>query len=250
MATPTGSPTIPTHPRAQVLPEAQRLWNEIPYGDYIDPDHNPYLNLHRSWGRPVLTSTQAPACRGAWDQEFGRKAPLNVEIGTGNGFFFSGMAESHPEQNWLGIEIRFKRVILTAKKLRAECTESNSRICRYDASALSDLFTPGEIDILYINHPDPWDKERWAKNRLLGPEFLDKIAILMAPGAELRIKTDHLVNVDAVLEHIAGRPFELTARCDDVNGKGAPWAGDVVTNYQRKFLVKGLPVYALRLRRS
>lgn len=250
MATPTGKPTIPMHPQAQALPDSERGWKEIPYEEYIDPDHNPYLNLHRTWGRPVLTSEQAAACRGAWQQEFGRKAPLNVEIGTGNGFFFSGMAESHPDENWLGIEIRFKRVILTAKKLRAEATEANSRICRYDASALADLFIPGEINTLYINHPDPWDKERWAKNRLLGPEFLDKIAILMAPGAELRIKTDHLVNVDAVLKHIDGRPFELFARSDDVNGKGAPWDGDIVTNYQRKFFERGLPVYALRLRRS
>ncbi|MFT5583793.1 MAG: tRNA (guanine-N7-)-methyltransferase [Cognaticolwellia sp.] len=249
MATPTGKPTIPMHHQSQAVPEAERLYKEIAYGEYIDPDHNPYLNLHRSWGRPVLTSEQSAACRGAWEQEFGRKATLNVEIGTGNGFFFSGMAESHPDQNWLGIEIRFKRVILTAKKLRAACTESNSRICRYDASGLTDLFVPGEIDTLYINHPDPWDKERWAKNRLLGPDFLDRIAILMSPGAELRIKTDHLVNVKAVLEHIAGRPFELFARCDDVSAEGAPWAGDIVTNYQRKFDERGLPVYALRLRR-
>ena len=219
--------------------------------DYVHPDLNPYLKLHREWGRPVLTADQAAACRGRWNEEFGRDAPFHVEIGPGNGFFLSAMAGRYPDRNWLGVEIRFKRVVLTAKKLRAADAESQARVCRYDASALDELFAPGEIDALYINHPDPWPKDRHAKNRLLGPAFLDRVHPLLAQGAEIRLKTDHLINVEALIEAATGHAgFSVVARCDDASGLGVPWGEDARTNYQRKFDEKGEPVYAVQVRRD
>ena len=232
------------------IPRSERRFVDKPPEDYAKPDLNPYLKAHWTHGRPVLTADQAAACRGGWDEEFGREAPLHVEIGPGNGFFFSGMAARFPGRNWLAIEIRFKRVMLTTKKLELAGAAEFARVCRYDASALGDLFAPGEVAALYINHPDPWPKDKQAKNRLLGPRFLELCASVLQPGGEIRLKTDHLINVEALSEAVAGHPgFELLARCDDVSGEGAPWGEDVRTNYQRKFDEKGLPVYGVWVRR-
>jgi len=237
--------------RGSPIPRSERLFVDKPPDEYPKPDVNPYLKAHWTHGRPVLTADQAAACRGAWSEEFGREAPLHVEIGPGNGFFFSGMAARFPERNWLGIEIRFKRVMLTAKKLEGVGATEFARVCRYDASAIADLFVPGEVAALYINHPDPWPKDRQAKNRLLGPRFLDVCATVLAPGSEIRLKTDHLINVEALSEAVSTRAdFELLARCDDVSGLGAPWGDDIRTNYQRKFDEKGQPVYGVQVRRA
>ncbi|HJN78303.1 MAG TPA: hypothetical protein QGF58_30600 [Myxococcota bacterium] len=236
--------------RGSPIPRSERLFVDKPPDEYPKPDVNPYLKQHFSYGRPVLTADQAAACRGAWSDEFGREAPLHVEIGPGNGFFFSGMASRFPERNWLGVEIRFKRVMLTAKKLRTAGAEEFARVCRYDASAISDLFVPGEIAALYINHPDPWPKDRQAKNRLLGPRFLEVCASVLEAGAEIRLKTDHVVNVEALSSAVSTHPqFELVGTCDDVSGLGAPWGEDLRTNYQRKFDEKGEPVLAVWVRR-
>ena len=91
---------------------------------YRDPLLNPFLQLHRDFGPPVLTASQAQQAVDRWDQVYGHPAPLHVEIGSGNGFYLSHMASLHPEWNWLGIEIRFKRVVLTARKLRAAGAEN------------------------------------------------------------------------------------------------------------------------------
>jgi len=235
--------------RGSPIPREQRLFQDRLPEEFLHPDLNPYLKLHRGWGRPVLTADEAAECRGGWHEEFGREAALHVEIGTGNGFFLSGMAAQHPEWNWLGVEIRYKRVVLTARKLRGAGVQDHARICRYDANHLGELFCPGDIAALYINHPDPWPKERQAKNRLLGTEFVHLLEDLLAPGAELRLKTDHLINVEGLSKAIEGRPFSLVGRSDDVQARGTPWVDDVVTNYQRKFYEKGLPVYAVWLRR-
>lgn len=217
--------------------------------DYYKPDLNPYMKLHREMGPPVLTASETLEYKGNWLNAFKRQAPLHVEIGTGNGFFLAGMADRHREFNWLGLEIRFKRVVQTAKKVTTAGAVDNTRVSRYNAHQLSDVFAAGEIDALYINHPDPWAKHTQAANRLLSAQFFETVATLMKPNSILRLKTDHLVNINGTIANIAGHPFEILGKSDDIEKDGAPWPDDIVTNYQRKFYKKGLPVYALVLRR-
>ena len=114
---------------------------------------------------------------------------------------------------------------------------------------LVDLFRPGAVAAFYLNHPDPWPKDRHARNRLLQAGWLDELIELLRPGGELRLKTDHRINVDALLELLPGRPLELVGTSDDVARDGAPWEGDVTTNYQSKFDRKGEPVFAVRVRK-
>jgi tRNA (guanine-N7-)-methyltransferase len=217
---------------------------------YRDPDLNPYLKLHREFGRPALTAGDAAAIGHGWATEFGRAAPLHVEIGAGNGFFLSGMSAAHPEQDWLGLEIRFKRVVQTARKLVAAGV-SNARVARYDGRQLDDLLAQGSVAGLYINHPDPWPKDRHAKNRLFHPDFVDACARWLAPGARLRLKTDFVGHIEALTALTDGRPLAVVGRSDHIERDGAPWGeDDVVTNYQGKFDRRGLPVYALWVARA
>ncbi len=215
--------------------------------EYRLPDLNPYLKLHREFGPPVLTADQALAGRGRWHQVFGRDAPLHVEIGSGNGFFLAGMSSARPQWNWLGLEIRFKRVVQCARKLQGAGATAQGRIARYDVHQLDDLFGPGSVSGLYVNFPDPWPKARHAKHRVLGPDFMGTVASILRPGAELRVKTDHPVNVDAVHTHVAGLPLTIAAVSHDVQREGPPWEHDVVTNYQTKFYKRGEPVHAVRV---
>ncbi len=217
---------------------------------YPDPDLNPFLKAHREFGPPVVTATQAQQATGRWDTLFGRAAPLHVEIGSGNGFWITHMAGLHPEWNWLGVEIRFKRVVLVARKLqRAE--RENARILRYDAFMVEEILPRGSVDGLYVNHPDPWPKDRHAKNRLLARPFGEMVCRLLRPGAHLRVKTDTGSYVDEFLAAIQGLPLEILGLSRDIRAQGTPWPeeDDRVTNYQRKFYEKGLPVHALWARR-
>ena len=219
--------------------------------DYPMPDLNPYLRLHREAGPPVITAEQATGFRGRWADAFGADRPLHVEIGSGNGFFLAGMAARHPDQSWLGIEIRFKRVVLCAKKIKALNVGANARVARYDAWWLEDLFEPGAVAGLFVNHPDPWEKDSDEKKRLMSPHFAAWAAEAMAPGAMLRLKSDHLNNINALESAAAAQPFELLGRVEDIERNGTPWPveDDVITNYQSKFIKRRLPVHALWLRR-
>lgn len=226
--------------------------------DYRHPDINPFVRSHRTFGPELLPADEAWTWRGRWGERFGREAPLCVEIGSGNGFFLAGTAAIHPEWNVLGIEIRYKRTVLCARKIRAAGV-ANALVARYHAAYLDDLFEDGSLSGIWVNHPDPWPKERHEKNRLISRWFLEDIARLLKPGAFFRLKSDFRDNVDRVeglLDHgpegepLPRLPLRITGRSDDVNGHGAPWPDDVVTNYQRKMLLRGQPVYAIELVRE
>ena len=219
---------------------------------------NPFVASHRSFGRPLLPASEAWPLRDRWAEEFEREAPLHLEIGSGNGFFLTGMAQRHPEWNFVGVEIRYKRVELVATKLR-RAGVSNARIARYHAAFLDDLFRPGTLSGVYMNHPDPWAKEGHEENRLVARWFLEDVCRLLIPGGWFRLKSDHLPNITRVgelLEHDAdGKPLprlplEITGTADDVTTGPAPWPDDIETNYQSKFRRRGLPVYALEARRT
>ena len=216
--------------------------------DFTNPDLNVYLKQYWSSGPPVLRGCDAQKCCSDWDAFFGRKAPLKLEVGAGNGFFLAGMAAKDPQSNWLGLEIRYKRVMLCARKILSEQIQ-NARIMRYDAWLVHELFSQGSLSALYTNHPDPWQKKRQAKKRLLNADFCLWASQALKVGGVWRIKTDFKPHIESVLEHTENLPFKVTGRSEDTHTQGVPWSPDIETNYESKFRLKGLPVFALELER-
>ena len=215
-------------------------------------DVNPFVALHRELQPTLLPASEAWRFRGRWDAVFGRSAPLHVEIGCGNGFFLSSFAAAHPEYNVIGLEIRYKRTVLSTRKLLTAGVQ-NARVVRYDATCLEDLFEPASLSGLYVNHPDPWPKDRHEKHRLIALPFLRDAALYLRPGAPLRVKSDHHPNVDRVPIVLAAAtaagtplPFDITAVVHDVDTLGVPWE-DHETNYHRKSRDKGLKVAAVEV---
>ena len=226
--------------------------------DYRNPEANPFVTTHREFGLPLLPASEAWTYRGRWQDTFDREAPLWLEIGCGNGFFLRDVALAHPEANIVGIEIRYKRTVMCAKKLvAAEVT--NARICRYHAGYLDDLFEPGALQRIFVNHPDPWPKERHEKNRLISRWFLEDVVRYLAPGGIFQLKSDFPPNVErveALLDHdeegnpAERLPLEIRGMSEDIARDGAPWADDVITNYQRKMALRGKRVLGIELVRT
>ena len=218
--------------------------------EYPLPDLNPHMKLHYQMVPPVVVAEEAPGLKGRWGDAFPHPdQPLHLEIGPGNGFYLAGMAQRHPNLNWVGVEIRYKRVVLVAKKIQA-ASASNARIARYDAWQLDDLFASGELAGIHINFPDPWKREVNAKHRLVNADLVAWAASVLKPGGEVRIKSDHRPNVARFVDAAADHPFSLVGFMDDIQCNGAPWPDDLVTNYQSKFIARDEPIYAAMLRRD
>lgn len=226
--------------------------------EFVHSDVNPYMLAHREFGHPLYPASEGNRCRSNWDSVFDREAPLYAEIGSGNGFFLSGYGKARPDINIVGVEIRYKRVMLCAKKIQKESV-SNAVIVRYDAWYLDDLFHRESLDGLFVLHPDPWPKTRHVKNRLISRWFLELAEALLKPGGTLCIKSDFAPNVSRVFELLdtddEGKPapklsLSVTAHSENIIEEGPIWESDIETNYQSKYRKRNLPVSAITLTKS
>jgi tRNA (guanine-N7-)-methyltransferase len=177
-----------------------------------------------------------------WPRHFGRVAPLEVEIGFGNGEFLLREAQQHPDWNLVGIELAWASVQRGLRKI-AQTRTPNVRLLLVEAQiALERLFMPQSIQRLYALFPCPWPKERHAKYRLFGQAFLSLLNSRLVPNGEVQIVTDHYPYLHWVLEQLPGTGF--TAQWTAVPPRFS-------TKYERKWRAGGQQeFYDLRLHKT
>src|SRR6266852_2422007 len=112
------------------------------------------------------------------DRLFGRAAPKILEIGFGMGETTATIAQEHPENDYLGIEVHTPGVGSLLKRI-ADGHLENVRIVQHDA-----------LEGVHLFFPDPWPKKRHHKRRLIRPEFVALLASRMKPGALVHACTD------------------------------------------------------------
>lgn len=121
---------------------------------------------------------------------FGRVAPKILEIGFGMGETSANIAEAHPENDYLGIEVHTPGVGSLCK-LIAERGLSNQRIIQHDAvEVLRDMIVPDTLAGVHIFFPDPWPKKRHHKRRLIQAPLVALLASRLQPGGYIHCATD------------------------------------------------------------
>ncbi len=124
------------------------------------------------------------------DGLFARRAPRCLEIGFGTGEVIAELAKTHPDTDYLGVEVHqagVGRLLLSAH----EAGLSNLRIVRHDAvEVLTRSIADESFDSILIFFPDPWHKKRHHKRRLIDAPFVDVLAAKLRAGGVLRLATD------------------------------------------------------------
>lgn len=173
--------------------------------------------------------------RGKWQEIFGRKASLYVELGTGKGRFISELAERHPEINFIGIEAQ-QDVLYYAAQKTAEKKLTNVRLLVFDINNILSIFNQGEVTRFYINFCDPWPKARHAKRRLTHVGFLAKYRSILGQGGRLIFKTDNRPLFDFSLEQFAEAGLLTQDVTFDLHDPASPGhEGNIMTEYEAKF---------------
>jgi len=121
---------------------------------------------------------------------FGRTARLVVEIGSGHGETLVAGALAHPEVNFLGFEVFEASIAATLGKIAANELENVRLVCADAVSGLTHLIPNHAIDELWVFFPDPWQKKRHNKRRLISADFADLAAQKLVRGGILRLATD------------------------------------------------------------
>jgi tRNA (guanine-N7-)-methyltransferase len=148
------------------------------------------------------------------------------EVGCGHGHFLTAYAAVHPTQLCIGVDIELDR-IERAQRKQSRSNLRNLHFIRADARLFLDSLPPeARFTAIYILFPDPWPKRRHHKHRLLGADFLQRVAERAAPGTRLYFRTDHepyFLDVEAVIAcHPAWRIVD------------EPWLFDAETVFQAR----------------
>lgn len=137
---------------------------------------------------------------------FGRAAPKILDIGTGMGEGTVAFAKTHPENDYLAVEVH-RPGIGSLFRQAAEDELSNIRVINRDIVEVLEHQIPEQsLDEVYIFFPDPWPKKKHHKRRLINSAFLSLLYPKLKSHARLYIATDWRELADYILNACDGYP--------------------------------------------
>lgn len=133
--------------------------------------------------------------------------PITFEIGCGNGHYLTAYAKDHPEKYCIGIDVFGKRLKRSNNKKRNNELQ-NLCFIKAEATEFIEVFPKNTlISEVFILFPDPWPKRKHHKNRLIQPDFLTALAMIMEEGAPLHFRTDDVPYFDWTVKHLKRHPL-------------------------------------------
>jgi len=173
-----------------------------------------------------------------FSEVFPRPAPVEVDLGCGDGTFLAAIAEKNPMHNFLGIERLLGRVHRACRKIAGL---KNARVLRLDANdAVTKLLPATSVTAFHLLFPDPWPKRRHHRRRTFTPEFLAAIARALVPGGLFHISTDHPDYFQQIQRVIA------TTDSFAVSDEETEFPS---TTFEQRFVARGLSIQRLSLRK-
>ena len=127
--------------------------------------------------------------KGTWSAFFKTENPIILELACGRGEYTLGLAELHPENSYIGIDIKGNRMYIGAREALQKKL-SNAAFLRTQIETLPDYFAQGEVSEIWITFPDPQPRLSKAKKRLTHPRFLRLYQQVLKPGGLIHLKTD------------------------------------------------------------
>ncbi|WP_448581033.1 tRNA (guanosine(46)-N7)-methyltransferase TrmB [Thermaurantiacus sp.] len=179
---------------------------------------------------------------------FGKRQPLQLEVGFGKGEQLAFQARRAPETGFIGCEPYVNGVA----GLLAEIDRhglSNVRIHMGDALDVLERLPPKSLSVVWLLHPDPWPKARHAKRRFVNPEPLNLLARALVPGGRFRIATDHPVYLRHVLTEMQKRTDFCWMAQTPADWQAVPedWPD---TRFAKKARALGHEIWRLEYRRT
>ena len=118
-------------------------------------------------------------------------SPIVLEIGFGNGDFLVDMASKHDDWTLVGVEIYLPGVAKAVGRLEDAGFIERTRITQLPAQyVLEHQVEAGQLDGIFINHPDPWPKARHHKRRIIQKDFALLLVSRLKQGGFIKLASD------------------------------------------------------------
>ena len=133
-----------------------------------------------------------------------------LDIGFGNGEYTAAYANAFQEKHLIATEVYLSGIgsligLINKYKI------SNISIFDEDVRLLMDQMPKEFLDSVNILFPDPWQKVKHHKRRLIGEDFLYQLHPLLKPNAKIFVRTDWEDYAEQISElaEVMGSHFRL-----------------------------------------
>ena len=168
--------------------------------------------------------------------------PLEVELGAGDGSFFTAWAALNPKGNFLAVERLLGRLRKIERKSR-RAGLANVWALRLEAAYFTEYLLPREsVSAFHIYFPDPWPKRKHRANRLVNERFTDLLRAALRPGGIIYLRTDDADYFTQMTDvFAANRNFQPVPTPERLAA--------VLTDFERDFNAKGIQTNRAAYRR-
>ena len=182
---------------------------------------------------------------GQWGTFFKNDHPITLELACGKGEYTVGLAQLHPERNFIGVDIKGNRLWAGAK-FALENKLENAAFLRTQIIRINQYFAPGEVAEIWITFPDPQLRTSKAKRRLTHPAFLRLYTQFLKPGGKIHLKTDSPDLYQFTKTVIDLFDLTLLEDCDNVHGQAVVSEElKIITHYESLDIAKSETIFYL-----
>jgi len=180
--------------------------------------------------------------KGIWRERFFLNThPIVLELGCGKGEYTIGLAEKHPEKNFVGMDLKGNR-IWTGASLAIRNKMPNVAFLRARIDFVDLCFSENEVDEIWITFPDPQPQSTRARKRLTHPMFLNRYKKFLKPGGLIHLKTDSTSLFEYTLEVIQENKYNLIWQTNNLYANCPVDREELIritTYYEKLFTEKG-----------
>jgi len=145
-----------------------------------------------------------------WPGLFGRQAPLELEIGFGNGEYIHRRSLALPDRDFVGLEVAWSSLKRALRRL-ADPPRPNVKLIMDKAQvALAAFFAPESLAVCRLFFPLPWPNPKQAGQRLGRRDFLDLVADRLVADGLFIMVTDSRELADWVLDQAQNSALNLS----------------------------------------
>lgn len=177
-----------------------------------------------------------------WNDFFGNKNPIHLELGMGRGDFIIKMAKTFPNINFIGLELFPSQMVKAVERLRMQ-NLPNLKLINEDAINLDKIFGK-EINTIYLTFSEPWPKKIDEKKRFTHISYLKLYDKIFKKHKHIILKTDNKGLFAYSLQTLSQYWYVFDRVSLDLHHDENP-IPNIMTDFEKNYFEEGRPIYYL-----
>lgn len=178
--------------------------------------------------------------KGKWKELFKNNNPICLELGMGRGNFIIEMAKSHPNINYIGLELDSSQTATAVNKIGALKINNLKLICA-DARDIINFFGK-EIDTIYLTFSEPWPKKQDEKKRFTHESYLRLYDRIFKKHKHIILKTDNKILFASALESLSNYWYIFDTVSLDLHNDERK-IENIMTDFEKQYFKEHRQIY-------